>query len=236
MFHLDHFGIFARNHNESTFRLSRETGLGCYDGGYFPNYGVGIRIIPFGNDTFLEIQSLTDLDVIKKELASPGILGHALAKHREAFMLWSFRTDSEAELEEFSRVTGQEIDREVLNSENAQQMMNGDKIVVIEAPNALISAPLGMPNVYFWPDMSKHDSRYPVEIGTGRRTPQGLAWVEVGGTPEEFDGWFKGLTVAKDHPLRFNGRAPGLHAIGVKTDKGEVSIRRPTLLEDSAQR
>ncbi len=232
MFHLDHFSLITRNQSEATFRLSRETGLGSYDGGFFPKFGAGIRVIPLGEDVFLEIQSLVDLDVMKRELETPSFFGQVLMKRRETFLAWCFRTDTEAELEEFSRVTGHKIDREVLNYENAQQMMNGDKNVVIEAPNALECWPQGMPNVYWWPDMTKHDSRYPVEARTGDREPLGLAWVEVGGTEADFDAWFGGLTRAKDHPVRFNGGKHGLYALGVKTTKGEVTIRRPSLNDE----
>jgi hypothetical protein len=232
MFHLDHFGLFTRNHSEATFRLSRETGLGSYDGGFFPNYGIGIRVMPLGGDTFLEIESLADFDVMKKELAQPTMMGQTLARRKETFLLWSFRTDTEEELEEFARVTGHKIDRELLNYENAQQMMNGDKNVVIEAPSAFVSVPLGMPNVYYWPDMSKHDSRYPVEARTGTKEAVGLSWIEVGGTPADLDDWFKGLTRAKDHAIRFNGLAHGLYAIGVNTTQGEVTIRRPSVNSD----
>jgi hypothetical protein len=88
-----------------------------------------------------------------------------------------------------------------------------------------------MPNVYWWPDITKHDGRYPVIPGTDRRIPSGLAWVEVGGTARQFEEWFGGYTQASDHPLRFNGKAPGLYALAVKTNDGEVVIRRPSLNE-----
>src|SRR5580658_9395990 len=217
MFRLDHFALFAQNFYEATFKISQETGLGNYDGGYFPNYGAAIKIVPLGPDLFLEIEGLVDMAVIKRELANPTEFLQLGIRKRETFAGWCFRTDTEEELEAFAKVRGCQIDRNFLNIDNAQQMMNGDKNVVIMAPLAPDSWPKGMPNVYFWPDMSKHDARYPVQEGTGAKTPLGLAWVEVGGDAAQFDEWFGGLTTASDHPLRCNGKAPGLYALAVAT-------------------
>ena len=78
--------------------------------------------------------------------------------------------------------------------------------------------------------MNEHDSRVPIAEGTGDgREPQGVSWIEVGGTAEELESWFHGMIKAKDYPIRFNGKAGGLYAIGVATSKGEVEIRRPNV-------
>lgn len=150
----------------------------------------------------------------------------------ELFFLWSFRTESLEELNELARATGWTVDHDTLNAANAQQMMSGDKIVVVSTPKATELLPsIGMPNVYFWPDMSKHDSRFPVIPETRKKTPTGVAWIEVGGTKEQFENWFCGFVAARDHPLEFNGKAPGLYAIAVNTDAGDVVIRRPGINE-----
>jgi len=231
MFHLDHFAMYSRNYARTTFQISQETGFGAFDGGFFPTYGLGIRIIPLGPDLFLEIESLIDWDVIRHALATDHPYIKVAMAHPEAFAGCCFRCDTLEELEEFAKRRGVEVNRTELGEANAQQMMNGDKNVVLMAPVATASWPAGMPNVYYWPDMSKHDSRYPVERGTQRIQPKGLAWVELGGTAEIFDDWFAGLTTAADHPVRFNGRAPGLYALAIDTDAGEVVIRRPSITE-----
>ena len=231
MLQLDHFAMFSQNFYESTFRLSQETGLGNYDGGFFPNFGIGIKVVPLGPDLFLEIEGVIDFAVIKRELDNPASRLLGLLSKREAFSAYCFRTDTLEELEELAKVAGFEVGYDVLNEDNAQQMMNGEKNITIMAPLAGQAWPRGMPNVYYWPDMSKHDARYPVLEGTGRVTPLGLSWVEVGGTAADFEAWFGGYTKAKDHPLRFNGKTHGLYAIAVNTDQGEVVIRRPSTTE-----
>jgi len=37
---------------------------------------------------------------------------------------------------------------------------------------------------------------------------------------------------ASNYPFRFNGKVPGLYAVGVKSDKGEIVIRRKSATED----
>lgn len=240
---LDHFGLFSHNFYKSTFELSLETGLGNYDGGFFPNFGNGTKIVPLGPDLFLEIEGLVDFSIIKHIILSEAngtnkdnqdvmaFMRKLLAKP-EAFFLWSFRVESEEEMSELTKATGWTVDRETLSEPNAQQMMSGEKVVVCSAPNAAdFGRSPGMPNVYLWPDMSKHDSRFPVIPETKKKTPTGISYVEVGGTEKLFDDWFCGFTTAKDHPIQFNGKAPGLYAIAVNTDAGEVVIRRPGINE-----
>jgi len=235
---LDHFGLFSHNFYKSAFDLSRETGLGHYDGGFFPNYGTGTKIVPFGPDVFLEIEGLVDFNVTKHMLqsqASESPVSTAIRKmlrKPEVFFLWSLRAESLEEMNELARVAGWTVDHETLNLSNTQQMMEGDKILLISTPTAAVFTPvMGMPNVYFWPDRSQHGARYPVIPETSKKKPTGVAWIEVGGTERQFEDWFHGFTKAKDHPLQFNGKPPGLYAIAVSTDVGEVVIRRPGLNE-----
>jgi len=241
MLQLDHFALFSYNIYKSTFKLSKETGLGNYDGGFFPNFGAALKIVPLGPDVFLEIQGLIDYEVMKHIAADSSSAGldatglsgfvHKAVQKPECFSGWCFRTDTLEELEELAKIAKFHVDHDTLNLDNAQQMMGGDQIVVVEAPSGHVAWNVGMPNVYYWPDMSKHDARYPVIPETDKRKPSGIAWVEVGGTPRQFEDWFGGYTKADDHPLRFNGKTPGLYAIAVNTDDGEIVIRRPTLNE-----
>jgi len=232
MLQLDHFALFSHNLYRATFNVSQETGLGNYDGGFFPNYGIGIKVVPLGPDLFLEIESLIEYSAIKRLVESDEITLYTKAlAHPEVFYGWCFRTDTREELDELARVAGFTVDEVALNEEKCQQMMTGEKVVVVAAPRARDAWPLGMPNVYFWPDMSKHDGRFPATAGTGTVTPAGVAWIEVGGSAEDFEAWFGGYTKASDHPIRFNGKSLGLYAIAVKTEAGEVVIRRPSLNE-----
>ena len=59
--------------------------------------------------------------------------------------------------------------------------------------------------------------------------PQGITFIEMGGTEKAMTDWLG--QPASDFPFKFNGKTPGLYAIGVKSDKGEIVIRRPSATE-----
>ena len=228
MLRLDHFCLFSPNHYRSAFLLSRETGLCHYDGGFFPNAGVGTKIVPLSDDVFIEIEGFVDFGIASALAGSEMAISKWIGRP-EFFAGWCFRSDTEDELREFAQIRGMGVDFESLSESNAQQMMNGDKIVLSVAPSAAEAWPLGQPNVYFWPDMNKHDACYPTDKSTGSYDGQGLSWIEVGGTSDDFDAYFAGMTASKDHPIRFNGKSPGLYSIGAKTPGGEVEIRRQSV-------
>jgi hypothetical protein len=226
MLHLDHYDMFSQNFFETAYQIDQETGLGNYDGGFFPTMGFGTKMIPLGGDQFLEVTGFIDTEQFK--LMSGAYPFAKFLMHRASFFLWSFRTDTLAELEDLARECGWEVDRDTLGEEGAQMMMNGHKVLLVETPKGFEAVEKGMPNIYWWPDMNDHDSRFPVAEGTGDgREPQGVAWIEIGGTANDLESWFKGTLKAKDYPIRFNGKTPGLYAIGVATSKGEVEIRKP---------
>ena len=70
-----------------------------------------------------------------------------------------------------------------------------------------------------------HPAGQPVFNWPGCVEPQGISFLEVGGTEKEMTDWIG--EPATNFPYRFNGKPHGLYAIGVKTNKGERVIRRP---------
>ena len=71
-----------------------------------------------------------------------------------------------------------------------------------------------------------HPSGQPVVNAPGLVQPRGVAWLEMGGTKAQMQRWLG--QNPDDLKLKFNGKSPGLYAIGVTTDIGEVEIRRPS--------
>ncbi|ATE66306.1 VOC family protein [Rhizorhabdus dicambivorans] len=228
MLKLDHFCLFAPNHYKAAFDLSAETGLRHYDGGFFPKAGIGTKIFPLAADLFIEVEGFVDMSIARALWRSKSSVASWLNRP-EFFAGWCFRAESEDELRAFADLRGISVDTTSLDADNAQQMMNGEKVILSLAPTAADAWPAGQPNVYFWPDMLKHDARYPTDPHTGRFDGQGLAWIEVGGTVENFDAYFCGMTTAAEHPIRFNGQSPGLYAVAVNTPAGEKVIRRPSI-------
>lgn len=60
MIELDHIAICGKNHYETTIRLSRGTGLGNCNEGYFPKYPLGQFVIPPRDNIYFEIEGLVD--------------------------------------------------------------------------------------------------------------------------------------------------------------------------------
>ena len=88
----------------------------------------------------------------------------------------------------------------------------------------------GLPNWYWFEDLPMHPSGQPPVSWPNITRPDGIAWIEVGGTEKEMYDWLD--VPAGTFPFKFNGKLPGLYAIGVKTMKGgEVVIRRPSATE-----
>ena len=72
--------------------------------------------------------------------------------------------------------------------------------------------------------MNTHPSGQRVIAAPDLIAPAGIAWIEFGGTEQEMTKWL-GIPAA-DFPFRFNGGAPGIHAVAVKTDSREIVVRR----------
>ena len=230
MIHFDHICLVAQNVYEATFRMSKETGLGNYDGGFFPKYGLGHKVIPLADDIFIEVESVVDHMALRN--------GNPVAKLYEAqtmegdrFLGWCLRADTMEEMHKFAAHHGVTVDEKTLSVDTARQMMNGNRGVALQTPSALSAWPQGKPNLYFKPPGSVHAASLPVEPGTGRVKGQGLAWIEVGESEKELSAWLGDLVAPSSFPfqVRYNGKSSGLHALGVKTSAGIVEIRRPSV-------
>ena len=77
---------------ETTFKISQETGLGNYDGGWFPKMGVGAKI----DSVRLRPISGSSGFCRTRRCSSNWACAYPFAKwlaHRQAFFLWSLRTE-----------------------------------------------------------------------------------------------------------------------------------------------
>ena len=94
------------------------------------------------------------------------------------------------------------------------------------APSPGLTWTKGLPNWYWFKDFPKHPSGQPVFTWPNIVRPQGVSWIEVGGTEKEMSDWLG--VPASTFPFRYNGKLPGLYAVAVKSGKGEIIIRRPS--------
>ena len=227
MIHFDHICLAARNVYEATFRLSRETGLGNYDGGFFPKYGLGHKVIPLAKDIYIEVESVVDHMELRNNNPVAKLYEEQTLEG-DRFLGWCLRADTMDEMERFAAHHGSTVDTRTLGQDTARQMMNGNRGLALQTPSALVAWPKGKCNLYYKPPGITHPADHPVEPGTGTRVGQGLAWIEVGETRQALVDWLGDLVDPDNFPfeVRYNGKAAGLHAVGVKTSDGLIEIRR----------
>lgn len=220
MIHIDHISIAARNLYESAFRLRAETSLGFYDGGWTES-GLANKIFPLGAGSYLQIEGIVDVAAVD-DPSNPGIRRFYESVARgEHFRGLGLRVDSMKELEEVAARRGSKV---YANSATARIRPDGTRIVVAQTPSIGESWSKGMPNWFFFPEMNTHPSGQRVIAVPDLIAPAGIAWIEFGGTEQEMTKWL-GIPAA-DFPFRFNGGAPGIHAVAVKTDSREIVVRR----------
>lgn len=219
MIHIDHVCLGTQNVHEGSYRLTQETGLGCYDGGFFPGMGLSNRIFPTGGDTYIEVEGVSDAYVLAK--------GNPICKFfydkcrdGDVFIGWCARVDSRDELDRLAK----RLDAEVVEG-GLRRRPDGSMGISARAPETMLCWEAGLPNFFHIADMAGHPGRGRAEYGT--KAAQSIAWLEVGGTEEEMSDHL-GMK-AGDLGLRFNGQKHGLYAMGISTDRGEVVIRRPVL-------
>src|SRR5882724_5991067 len=219
--HLDHYMIGVGNIYMAAHKLREETGLGFYDGGFFPNgAGMANKIFPLGGGTYIELNGIVDAGM----LDTPN--GKAMAERTakgEYFGLLAMRVDTKEEMEEIAKRHNSTVNT------GGRTRPDGPPVKWLSTPSG--ASQKGRVNWYCHEErINMHPSGQPVVPGPGLVTPLGLAWLEVGGTEQEMTDWIG--QPASNFPYRFNGKAHGLYALAVKTEKGEVVIRRRSALED----
>ena len=228
MIHFDHVCMASPNVYESTFRLSQETGLGNYDGGFFPMYGIGHRVIPLAPDIYIEVESVIDQRPVRQGQPLAVFMDHQ-ARAGDCFLGWCLRSDTLDELEAFAAHHGTTVDPNTTGKTFGRQMMDGSRGFALQAPSATVAWPMGKPNLYFKPGDGPHTASLPVVPGSGSVVGRGLAWIEIGESRSAFQAWLGDVASPSDFPfeIRYNGGTPGLYGLGVLTDQGVVDIRKP---------
>jgi len=219
MIQVDHVCLGVKNFFEGSQRLREETGLGCYEGGWFPKLGLANKIFPTGNDTYIEVESV--VDVFEYESGNPSArFFKDKCESGDVFIGWCARVDTREELERLAKRLGSDIYESGL-----RQRPDGATGIAVRTPETIPCWGAGIPNFFLVTDMTKHPSRVSPQFGSKNAT--GISWLELGGTEEEMSEYLG--VHASTLNLRFNGEAYGLHAMGVMTDQGELTIRRDVL-------
>jgi Glyoxalase-like domain len=221
--HIDHVSISSQNIYVGAFKLREETSLGFYDGGFFAG-GLANRIFPLGGISYLEIGGIVQADCVKDPKTRPWWYDKVKAAG-ECFTGLCFRVDSMEELREIAAKKNYTMGTTPI----IRTRPNGSEMRAFTAPGGADTWPKGLPNWYYFEEFTKHPSGQPVFTWPGMVRPTGIAWLEVGGSEAQMTEWL-GLP-ASNFPFKFNGKVPGLYAVGVNSDKGEIVIRRKAATE-----
>ncbi len=223
--HLDHVSISSPNLYYGAHRLRLESTLSFYDGGHLLNGDIANRIFPLGSNTYLELGGIVNAESVTNANNRPWwydkvqMLG-------ECFTGLCFRVDTLEELQEIAKKKNYTI----AQNPTTRVRPNGYVLRAFSAPSPLTTWPKGLPNWYWFEDLPMHPSGQPPSTWPKITRPDGLAWIEVGGTEKAMYDWLD--VPVGTFPFKFNGKRPGLYAIGVKTMKGgEIVIRRPSATE-----
>jgi Glyoxalase-like domain len=223
--HLDHFSISSPNLYYGAHRLRLESTLSFYDGGHFQNGDHANRIFPLGANTYLELGGIVNAESVVDPKNRPWWY-EKVQTVGECFTGLGLRVDTMEELQEIAKKKRYTIAEMPIT----RIRPNGYVLRAFSAPSTQTTWTKGLPNWYWFEDLPMHPSGQPSSTSPNITRPDGVAWIEVGGTEKEMYDWLD--VPAGTFPFKFNGRLPGLYAVGVKTMKGgEVVIRRPSATE-----
>jgi hypothetical protein len=218
MIHIDHIAIGSANLYEASHRLREETGLGFYDGGWF-KMGIANKIFPLGEGAYIEVESVVDPGKFKP--GTPVTDFFYKEMNDDHFTGLCLRVDSMEELQEVAK----RHNTTVLEGDAAERIRtSGPRMITHQAPSAADTWPKGLPNWYFFEDITIHPSGQPVLPAPGLVSPLGIAWLEMGGTESQMTDWLG--VPASGYPFKFNGKALGLYTVAVKSDRGEIVIHK----------
>lgn len=211
MIHLDHAAIAVDNLFEGYMDFRRQTGLEVMVGGYYTQgNGVANVLIPTGDATFLEIES-----VIQFNAPDPSPIFSHVGPTK--WVGWCLRVDTLEELEEVAARLGGEV-----NSATSTYVRYNGELHPPQPSTRIADAwELGHPSYYLM-DMDHHVGNVKLNH---KRTPAGFRWFEIGGTEKQAKEM---LGVHPDElSIRCNGKEwRGLWAVSVATEDGaDIEIR-----------
>jgi hypothetical protein len=202
---IDHVIYGVRDLDAAGRWLKEDVGLDSVEGGFHPAYGTGNRIVPLGDDCYLELMAIVDRHTAEKNFLGKKLLEHL--SQGERFVGWVVATDeltSTAERLGLLPVPGSRVrpDKKEVTW----------KVAGIEEAFAR-----DLPFFISWDEPAQHPSRMKVDH---RLQPEGIAWIELGTDEVALKEWLGDLSL----PLRFDGERTGVNALGIKTSSGEIVL------------
>ncbi len=204
MLEVDHVLIAVGNLDEAAVRFEADYGLVSIDGGRHPGWGTANRLIPLGRE-YLELIGVVDPD---EALAHP-------------FGRWML--DRVADGDHLLRCCLRPSDIEETAERIGHQPVPGSRqtpegqsvhwrLVGLEAAMSE-----NLPFFIEWSPGSPHPAATTVKHPSNA---MGIAWVEIGGQPQNLREWL-GEDVAA---VRLVGGSPGVKAVGIIAPDGDIVL------------
>jgi len=205
----------------TAFDLMKSTKIGYYDGGFAANIVVGQKTMPLGGGAYLEIESIVDPFATADPARRPWWYTRALSLKSPIFTGVCLRVGTMDELNAIAARHGGAA------RVNVRTPPDGPQVTFWEATSGAADPwQSGKPTWCCWENrLYRHPSGQPVVNAPGLAQPSGVAWMEMGGTKTQMQAWLG--QNPDDLRMKLNGKPPGLYAIGISTDAGEIEIRRP---------
>ncbi|TDD36386.1 VOC family protein [Saccharopolyspora elongata] len=225
MISLDHIAVWSDNLYRTTIDLSRATGLGSADGGYFPGLGLGQKLLSLGDYVYIEVESIVDHRMIA-ERAPMALELERQSANGDCFAGLCLRSDNLDEIAEFARHRGIAPAENIAGGKVRMVPAQGSAPSV-HAPDFWNSWRLGKPNIYYVPDLTNHSSLLPVQPGTGDVRGTGVISIEIGGTEPDLRAWLGDVVKPAELGIEivYNGGPDGLYAVTFDSTDGPRTIR-----------
>jgi hypothetical protein len=211
---IDHVLLACRNLYVTADEFRDQTGLNFYEGGYFKGFGIAQKLVPLGNQQYLEIESVVDPQ--EAEECQWDIARSMMSMTRRVPRLFSMYILTDHFEEQVARNGSEPF--HVVRTKPDGSLLEG-----YIAPATEIAYKDELPIFQSRGGMSDHPADTPVDH---RVEPNGIAWMELGGPEERIRSWigdeFNTL------PLRFAGDEPGIRALAIKLKHGGEFVLRPS--------
>lgn len=204
---IDHVVYAVQDLEAAATQVRQEFGLGSVPGGRHPGWGTGNRIVPLG-PSYIEL-----LGAVDPTEAGRNELGRALlaaATEGDRFLVWCVSTE---DVDAVADRLGLSV------TAGTRERPDG---TMLRWRSAGLDRALGEPSLPFFIAWD-----VPEELHPGRAhadhvgTPQGIAWLEVGGDAIRLNEWLEGSEL----PVRVVGGPSGVLAVAIATDSGEIVLR-----------
>ncbi len=207
MLRIDHVVYGVRDLETAARRFEDEFGLASYPGGRHTGRGTGNVIVPLGHD-YIELLGVVD-PVEAAQSATARSLQLAVAGG-DRLAAWCVSAD---DLDAVASRLG------LTPSDWSRTLPDG---TILRWRLAGREAAGENPTLPFFISWQVRDDQHPSRVRVGHRIkPAGISWIEVAGDRAELERWLGDEAL----PVRVVDGPPGVRAIGIQTEDGEIVVR-----------